>query len=386
MINKQNIFCIFSLGLAMFSMFFGSGNTVFPVLVGKLAGEQSLWAIVGLLVTAVFLPFVGLITMFLFKGNYFSFFSRLGKVPAWIVVSIIFSLIGPFAVIPRCIVISYSSLNTFYPGWISLSWFSFFSVIIIYSFTIKRSNIINILGNVLTPVLLFSLILIITKGFFYEPIVLNTSVMSKTTAFFVGLGEGYNTMDILGSFVFSGVVLKSIVDLDVSSFSIRLKISLISSLIAMALLGYVYVGMCVVASKYSTLLEQVPAQELLSTIALNVLGERFGFIVSVAVALACLTTAISLSLVFSEFLNERVSNNKLSYRYSLVITLVIAGFFSSLDFSGIQSFIVPILQLMMPALVVLTVCNLLHKLYGFELVKIPFYLTLCCSACYYLFY
>ena len=100
----------------------------------------------------------------------------------------------------------------------------------------------------------------------------------------------------------------------------------------MSLLGYVYVGMCLVASKHSAILSKVPAQELLSTISLGVLGPRFGFVVAIAVALACLTTAISLSLVFSEFISERVSNKKISYKTSLIITVVFSGVFSILDF------------------------------------------------------
>ena len=39
---------VFTTGLAMFSMFFGAGNVVFPLIVGQMAGDQAWAAILGL--------------------------------------------------------------------------------------------------------------------------------------------------------------------------------------------------------------------------------------------------------------------------------------------------------------------------------------------------
>ena len=68
---------IIPIGLAMFSMFFGSGNIIFPVLVGQVSQDKVLYAILGLLLTAVIVPLVGLISMALFDGNYLKFFSEI---------------------------------------------------------------------------------------------------------------------------------------------------------------------------------------------------------------------------------------------------------------------------------------------------------------------
>jgi len=91
---------VWATGFAMFSMFFGAGNVVFPLELGLGAQSQNIWAIAGLLITAVGVPFIGLISMTLFNGNYHHFFERIGKVPGFIVAALIMGLIGPFGALP----------------------------------------------------------------------------------------------------------------------------------------------------------------------------------------------------------------------------------------------------------------------------------------------
>src|SRR5688572_6620310 len=110
-------------GLAMFSMFFGAGNVVFPLAIGQYAQDKNIFAIIGLLITAVGVPFLGLISMTLFDGDYRRFFARMGKIPGFLSALVIMGLIGPFGALPRCIALSYSTVSTYIPG-VSLSLFS----------------------------------------------------------------------------------------------------------------------------------------------------------------------------------------------------------------------------------------------------------------------
>ena len=82
--------------------------------------------------------------MFMYEGSYFRFFSKLGVVPAWLIIVCIMGLIGPFGVIPRCIVISYSALQQSISS-LSLGWFSFVSCILIFILSYRRSKILDIL-------------------------------------------------------------------------------------------------------------------------------------------------------------------------------------------------------------------------------------------------
>ena len=67
---KSNLSNTITTGLAMFSMLFGAGNIVFALAIGQYAQDKNLFAILGLLITAVGVPFLGLIAMTLFGGDY----------------------------------------------------------------------------------------------------------------------------------------------------------------------------------------------------------------------------------------------------------------------------------------------------------------------------
>ena len=55
-------------GFAIFTMFFGSGNLVFPLSIGYYSANSWLLGFLGLLLTGVVLPFLGLFVIKLHKG------------------------------------------------------------------------------------------------------------------------------------------------------------------------------------------------------------------------------------------------------------------------------------------------------------------------------
>lgn len=367
-------------------MFFGAGNVVFPLAVGQYAKNQNIFAILGLLVTAVGVPFLGLLSMTLYNGNYKKFFERIGRTPGFIISLMMMSLIGPLGAIPRCIALSYSTAKIFLPQ-LSLPLFSCISCLLIFLFTFKRSRIIDVLGYLLTPLLLVSLGVIIIKG------LINTSTLPLVTipsieVFFRGLQEGYQTMDLLGAFFFSSVVVAGFTqhaDLtDPASSKKIIKAAGLASLIGAALLGLVYVGFSFVAAYHSETIKDVPQELLIGQVALNILGIHLGFIACIAVALACLTTAIALATVSAEFIHKDLTFNRVNYHTSLTITLVISYYVSTLNFTGIASMLAPFLYVLYPALIVLSFLNIIYKIYHFKPVKIPFFSTLLLIAIIYL--
>ena len=375
-------------GLAMFSMFFGAGNVVFPLALGQYAQSNNIWAILGLLITAVGVPFLGLTAMTLFNGNYNHFFERIGKVPGFIVALVIMGLIGPFGAIPRCIALSYSTVSLYFPNVMSLSMFSIFSCIIIFLLTYRKNNILDVLGRVLTPVLILSLVAIIVKGFMdSSPAPL--SMDTEFSTFLLGLQEGYSTMDLPGALFFSAVVLNCLEEDEVKrtdhhNYKNLVFMTLKASLIGATLLSLVYIGFSYVAAFNSDLLKDTPTDQLLGVLALHIMGPYAGIVAIVAVALACLTTAIALAAVFAEFLHKSIPNNKLPYIPSLAITLILTFFVSTLSFQGIAAFLTPILIVVYPALIVLSATNLLYKLHHFKPVVVPFFVTLIISLIAYL--
>ena len=73
-------------------MFFGAGNIVFPLVLGQIVKDGITLASFGLFLTAVLVPFFGLVAITLFKGNYVTFFNRLGKTPALVLIFILLAI------------------------------------------------------------------------------------------------------------------------------------------------------------------------------------------------------------------------------------------------------------------------------------------------------
>lgn len=373
---------IWSTGLAIFAMFFGAGNVVFPLALGQFTLDKNLWGILGMVVTAVFVPLMGLFAMLLFDGNYNHFFRRVGKVPGFLIVTLILALIGPFAGIPRCITISYATLSAFKIGsipFMNLVTFSLLNVFLIFFFTIRPNKVLNLIGKVLTPILLISLGAIVIRGIFGIPHA-DHSLLTRWETFSKGFFEGYNTMDLLATFFFSSVVLlclRNSKEKETPEQKRRLiKAVGIGSLIAAFLLMMIYVSFSYLAASYSDKLGGTQGHELLGALAHQLLGPYAGLFVGVAVFFACLTTEIALAVVVSRFLSETIFKGKLPYPAALGSMLFISFLISTLNFTGIASFITPILQICYPALIVLAIVNILHKMFAFRPVKLFFYGTL----------
>lgn len=369
-----------SIGFAMFSMFFGSGNIVFPVIIGQSTGQHASVAIVGLILTAVVIPLLGLISMSMFDGNYMSYFGQAGRKTGWALVLLIMGLIGPLAVIPRCIIISHGTIAAFVDH-LSLPLFSFFSCLLIYLCTYKPRRILDVLGVYLTPLLLLCLATIIAFGFLAKPEATTTS-MSGLQAFQTGLVQGYNTMDLFAAFMFCNIVLAGIKKSSPEIIKQPKQLMLCylkSSTIGMGLLALIYAGMCLVASYHAKTLAGVGHDKILSTLTLKLLGPYAGIIVCLAVSLACLTTAISLVVVFTEFLQKEVLRDKIGFQPAMIATLLLSFVISTLQFEGIQGMLIPILKISLPSFIVLTFANMLSKFSDFKFVKLSFFVSLAIS-------
>lgn len=368
----------FTTGLAMFAMFFGSGNLVFPIGVGKTAGVDFIgWAIMGLFITAVLLPFSTLCLMLLYNGNYDRFFRRIGHVPGKLIAFATLALIGPFGVLPRCIAFSHSTFSIYFPS-ISLFHYSLVACILIFLLTIKENDVVGIIGNLLTPLLLIALGVVIFNGLSMNPNSLaETSGATSFSMVKYGIAEGYKTFDIFAALFFSSAIIpafKNVLGTKLEECKKSLlKLAVKSSLVGMSLLILVYAGLGLVAARLNGTLANVPADKLLGNIAKLTMGAQAGLIANIVVTLACLTTAISLALVSAEFFKQELFRHKVSYGGSLVVVMIISFIFSLLGFDGIMNFVIPLLLLICPAVITLVLVNGLNYFFGFKFVRVPVY-------------
>ncbi|MCB1116758.1 MAG: branched-chain amino acid transport system II carrier protein [Chlamydiia bacterium] len=361
-----------STGLAMFSMFFGAGNITFPLFIGQAIDGGLVWALLGLILTAVVVPFSGLFAISLFEGNYERFFDRIGRLPGLFVIIVLLSMIGPFGGIPRCITLTYSTLKVYFSS-LHLLTFSLVSCLIIFLCSWKKNRMLDLIGYIFSPVLIFFLVLIIIKGIFFSGSL--TEGSSKVMEpFMYGLKEGYNTMDLLASFFFSSLVYAKLKKDQEGKEKKGLLLPIFkASLIGASLLSFIYIGFSYVAARHSFALDGAGVDQLLGRIGQLILGHHAGLIVCISIALTCLTTAIALTVVCAEFLQKRLLKDKISYEWSLVAVLVATVCVSTLEFTGIVKLLAPVLQVMYPSLLVLCLLNIFHKTFDYKPVKFPVY-------------
>ncbi|MBN9378810.1 MAG: hypothetical protein BGO14_03640 [Chlamydiales bacterium 38-26] len=362
-------------GFALFAMFFGSGNLVFPLLVGTESQGHYLLSSFGIILTGVLVPFMGVLAILLYKGDTREFLGTMGRPAKFWFPLIALSLMGPFGVLARCITVAHGSFTLLFPS-CTLIPFSLAFCGIIFLLTANKNRIIPFLGSTLTPFLLVALLAIISAGIWNAEVKApeGSHVLS---AFRTGALQGYQTMDLLAAFFFSTFIIQHLTQKFSSDDEPQalVKVFLKSAFIGGSLLSIVYCGLVYLGSAYAVQLNDVPPQAMLGVVSQNTLGVFSAPIVCVTVVLACFTTAVVLTSLFADFFRQEVSKNFINVPVSLGVTLGIAFGVSTLEFSGIAAFLAPILETLYPALIVLTLVNITNKLWGAKLRRWPVILT-----------
>ena len=359
---------VLTTSFAMFAMLFGAGNVVFPLILGRDIGYHLFPGLVGFLLTAVLVPLLGFFAVMLNHGDYKALLAPLGKVPAFFITFVCMVLIGPFAITPRCITISYAALKLHFPG-LSLLAFSVLAAVIIFTATIKSGLLIDLLGKYLGPLKLTLLFSILIKGLFFTSFPI-PSAITKTEALTKGLLSGYGTCDLLATIFLSGLILsglrKGTHPEKASDARAIFKLGVQATVLGGFLLGLVYIGFCVVANSYGTQLASLDRADLFASLAVLVLGPEGGLLANITIAVACITTAIALTAVFAMYLHKDLSGGRFNYSISLLITVTITTFMACLGFGGIMKVLSPIIQVIYPILIVYTIGNIAYKLWKFE--------------------
>ncbi len=375
-------------------MLFGAGNLIYPLAVGRSAGNLSAFGMIGFFITAILLPLAGLIAMILFNGNYNDFFGRLGKLPGSLLIFISMLIIGPIVVIPRCITLSHTMIAPFLPipflqhitpmsSLIFCLLFIFCSFIAAY----RKKKIVAILGDIIAPALLASTTLIIGKGLFTAKTAIS-STLSPLTIFKNGFMMGYQTLDLLGTIFFASIIISILKQTthkkdDINALALN---GLKAGIIGLSLLGCVYVGMSILGAFHSHEFGNVDPGELFRLISFSLLQSNGAAIISITVLLACISTVIGLSSVVAEYTKTVIFNSHINYVSALGLVLIASIPLSIFGLGYVLSVAGgPIVHVIYPVLISLTLCNIAYKLYGFAYIKAPVFIVFLISLTSYLF-
>lgn len=246
--------------------------------------------------------------------------------------TIIIWCIGPLVAIPRTGATTFEmSIKPFFPN-ISPIIASLLFFGITFFLTLSPSKIIDIIGKILTPILVLLLLILITLGILipFESVV--NSDYSYIESFQYSFLEGYQTLDVIASVVFAGIIISSLVQKGYKTVYEREKTVVYSGIIAVICLFVIYGGLIYIGSNYSQ--SQLSRTELLILISKNLMGSYGSFAISIAIALACFTTAIALTEAFATFM-QRLSNGKISRLFFLLLCTMISIYFSIMGVDSI---------------------------------------------------
>ncbi len=353
-INKD----ILIIGFALFAMFFGAGNLIFPPFLGNAVGSQYLIASIGFICTGVGLPLLAIIAVTKGDGTFETMASKVGPKFAVIFSTLLFIAIGPMLAIPRTAATTYElAVQPNIPKITPLVWmFIYFTINLV--FVLKKSSIIDSIGTYLTPILLAILALIIVKGIIF-PIgeILNTESVNVLGT---SLTEGYQTMDALGGLLFAGMISRSIIAKGYSKEEV-IPMTLKSGFIATLGLTFVYGGLMFIGAQTSSVFTgELTKSNILLFISKNILGNAGSIIIGLAIALACLSTSIGLLSAGASFF-EKLSKGKLSYKFNAVVISLISIVIGSLGVDNIVVISGPILNLLYPVAITLIFTTLFEE-------------------------
>lgn len=370
---------ILVIGFALFAMFFGAGNLIFPPYLGFISGSKWGLSTLGFSIADAGFGLIGIIALANFDGDIIKLGSRVNRKFAVAVSLAIILCIGPFLAMPRTAATSYEiAIIPIFGDSFSKYLFSFIFFLVCILLTIRANRVVDIVGKFLTPALLVSVGILIIKAFIHPvgPIAdkaLVDGVIRK------GLRDGYQTMDALASCMFSLVVIGEVKTLKLNDKNKEFKMTILSGLTATICLALVYGGLAHIGATYSgNMLVPIDIDntKLLVDITNRVLGTVGVYVIAIIVLLACLTTAIGLvSATASYFTN--LLNGRFSYRQLVVVASVVSGFISVLGVSEIIKISAPILEVIYPCITTLIILGMFNKWIKDDLVyQIPVYINL----------
>lgn len=353
--RKDVIIC----GFALFAIFFGAGNLIFPPYLGIVAGDRWYVAMFAFLLSDPVLPILGVIVTAKLGGRADDLGKRVSPKFSKFIGTIAILTIGPFFAVPRTGATTHeifvAPLFPSVPNWVTCI---IFFAITLY-ITLNPGKVIDVIGKYLTPALIVILTLIVIIAIVNPP---DAKVTTEATGLFTrGFSEGYQTMDALGSPLMAGIVITDLIRRGYTDKEVQFKASVQIGIVSFILLALVYGGLtyagATVGGHFNADSERTAILIGMVELMLGNVGKVF---MGVAVALACLTTSSGLSSTCGNYF-ETISNGKLKYKNIVYVCVAIALALSLIGVSGLIAIAVPILSAIYPVYIVLIIMSIFDE-------------------------
>jgi len=349
---------IFTVGFAIFTMFFGAGNITLPLILVQKWSSHWILSFFAFSISAVLITFLGLISA-VHAGGTQNFFKPLGVKLGFLIQLVLILIEGPFGVVPRCLIVAFGGVKTVFPQTINWVFFLICSIFIFY-YAASKKRLVSGIGNYITPLLLITLFGIFVFIFFKDGTIIGHSLEFSDEVFFDSISTGYLTYDLPGAIYFTGISIVYLQSLDTDKTKM-FKLGIYASLVSSAILMIVYFAFFYIGAKNIDLIASVEPEKILPTIILKSFGKGFAIIFSSFIFIACITTAIAAITIWTDFIFNYMPKNKRLYKAILITSLFIASFVAMFNFTGLIKLLSPILNLIYPFLIGLSVYNIYNR-------------------------
>lgn len=361
---------LFFIGSMLFGLFFGAGNLIFPVFLGQQAGSNVFYAIIGLLITGVGLPLLGVASMGMTGSN--SVFDLAGKVNrpyAYGFTILLYLTMGPFFAIPRLATISFQLGIAPFVGSGSqklvLLIFSAIFFIVTILLSRKPSKLMTYVGKWLTPIFLVLLGILVVTAFIKPMGSLHVAPHGQyvKSPVLTGFTEGYNTMDALASLAFGVVVIDTIKSLGVTHPGQIAKDTIRSGLISVVLMGIIYAFLALIGTMSVNKLPLASNGGVTLAQVFNYYFGSFGSLLLALIAIiACLKTSIGLTSAFGETAKEMFP--KFNYQWVLIFASGLSFLVANIGLTRLINYSTPVLMFLYPLAMVLIIIAVLEPVIG----------------------
>ncbi|MFC4388448.1 branched-chain amino acid transport system II carrier protein [Gracilibacillus marinus] len=359
---------IITIGFMLFALFFGAGNLIFPPQLGQAAGDNLFLANLGFVFTGVGLPVLAVLALALSgKTNLQSLASQVHPKFGLVFTVALYLTIGPFFALPRTNTVAYEiGIAPFLAGETNNFALLLFTIIffgISLYFSLQSQKLIDIIGKVLTPILLIVIALLIVMAFI-NPIgeIQEATDLYQNNSFFKGFQEGYLTMDVLASFVFGILIINAMKERSDGSKKQIIRATMKAAVIAAVLLAFVYSSLAYLGAVSVEGIGYLDnGGSILAAASAYYFGSFGKVILGFIVIAACLTTSIGLITSCASYF-ERILP-KISYSIWAIIFTIFSAIISNFGLSTIIEFSVPVLSILYPIAICLMLLTFLHPLF-----------------------
>ena len=359
-------------GLMLFGLFFGAGNSIFPVSMGQLAGREWAPAFAGFAVTAVGLPVAGVAALAAggASGPY-ELASRVGKRYARFFSSALYLCVGPLFAVPRCASVPYELgvaplLAPLFGEGDALLRVGFSTAFFAAAFflSLRSNRLLTVVGKVLTPLFAVSLVVLCVAAFADLG---GSGVQAAPQGAYAGsplstgLLEGSKSMDVLASLAFGTVVVAAARDRaalgspaeGAREGGVPKRALVEAGAVGGLLMAAAYGALALLGAESRSVFEAAPnGGAALGLVARHCLGEGGQALLTAVVVLACLKCAVGLLAACAEG-HRAMFRSRLGYVQWLALFAAVSYALSLVGLNEIVALSVPVLSLLYPPAIAL---------------------------------